>query len=300
MKTRIIALTLVALALVTMSACSQNSPSPSPSPSSGAATPTPTSTPTPSRDNQAPATLEAEPADLFVYEFARAYEGGRLYDGGNGIWVDKNSRRITEFSEGLILTKYLGEKTQLRVPDEIEGFPIIGIAAKCFEVGVVTDVGYPNTLLFFEFGNPDYQDILSLNLSGELIIPHGVTKIVNIRGWSRESAVANVTNVRLPDTLREIGMNAFQAFVSLTSVVIPDGVHTIASSAFWDCKSLLRVEIPDSVVYTDRNAFVNTSWFDTLPDGMIYIGKAAFGWKGEMPPNTHITLHSNCRSSIFV
>lgn len=45
-----------------------------------------------------------------------------------------------------------------------------------------------------------------------------------------------------------------------------------------------------SLVSIDRGTLRDTSWFNAQPDGMVYIGRIAYGWKGEMPPNTSYTI----------
>ena len=42
-------------------------------------------------------------------------------------------------------------------------------------------------------------------------------------------------------------------------------------------------------------AFLDTAWFENQPDGMVYIGKAAYKYKGETPPNTELILKDDTR-----
>lgn len=37
-------------------------------------------------------------------------------------------------------------------------------------------------------------------------------------------------------------------------------------------------------------AFSYTPWYDNLPDGLLYLGKIAYKYKGTMPSNTSIVL----------
>lgn len=35
-----------------------------------------------------------------------------------------------------------------------------------------------------------------------------------------------------------------------------------------------------------------TKWLNSQPDGVVYIGKSAYGYKGDMPKNTELSLKS--------
>lgn len=230
--------------------------------------------------------LEAEPADMFTYEFGRAFEGGRLIDGGDGTWVDTYRQKVENYSEGIILTKYRGNKTQVKIPDEIDGYPVVGIDSRCFLVGAVTDVYFPKTLKYFEWGGS-----INSALSGELKIPYGVTKICTHNGnTTPDPLVDQVTKVIIPDTVTTMGLGAFERFASLTNITIPSSVKEIESDAFWLCESLLKIEIQNDLVKIGSGAFEGTSWLDAQPSGMVYAGKVAYTYKGDMPPNTHIII----------
>jgi hypothetical protein len=119
--------------------------------------------------------------------------------------------------------------------------------------------------------------------SGQGSIPRDVTrvkvhpsvKVIHPRGFYRCS---ELTNVELPEGLKEIGEYAFYlclslhaivippfvkvidkwAFtgcVALTNVELPEGLEEIREEAFCGCRSLHRIVIPQSVTEIDRKAF---------------------------------------------
>jgi hypothetical protein len=45
-----------------------------------------------------------------------------------------------------------------------------------------------------------------------------------------------------------------------------------------------------------RDAFIGTPWYDNLPDGMVYVGKVAYKYKGEMPEGTHYSVKEGISS----
>ena len=59
----------------------------------------------------------------------------------------------------------------------------------------------------------------------------------------------------IPDTVIEIGENAFADCTGLSSITIPDSVIKIDDLAFWGCKGLTSVTIPDSVIVIGDYAF---------------------------------------------
>lgn len=108
--------------------------------------------------------------------------------------------------------------------------------------------------------------------SGDVIIPQSVT----YKGKSYE--------------VTSIGYEAFEKCHKLTSVVIPNGVTSIGYGAFRYCHNLASIQFPESVTDIDGYAFEGTAWFDNQPDGVVYAGKVAYKYKGEMTENTAINI----------
>jgi hypothetical protein len=99
----------------------------------------------------------------------------------------------------------------------------------------------------------------------------------------------------LPSTLTAIKDWAFANCQYLTSVSLPDSLVSIGDSAFTGCTSLASVNFPDALVSIGDEAFKNTPWEEDFlaaqpDDGMVYIGKIAFRYKGAMPNNTAFTV----------
>ncbi len=107
---------------------------------------------------------------------------------------------------------------------------------------------------------------------GEIVIPETVTY---------DGETYSVTS---------IGDDAFKNCSGLTSVTIPNNVTSIGEEAFYGCLGLTLVTIPNSVTSIGSFAFKGTAWYDNQPDGLVYVGNVAYGYKGTMPDNTSITL----------
>lgn len=64
----------------------------------------------------------------------------------------------------------------------------------------------------------------------------------------------------------------------------------IPPSVFSGCIGLNSIIIPDNISVIGQSAFYGTSWYESQPDGITYIGKVAYAYKGDMPENTQLTI----------
>ena len=76
----------------------------------------------------------------------------------------------------------------------------------------------------------------------------------------------------------------------VTDLVIPNSVTSIGDRAFSGCNGLTSITIPNSVTSIGNTAFLGTAWYDNQPNGLVYAGKVAYGYKGTMPTGTNISL----------
>ena len=119
-----------------------------------------------------------------------------------------------------------------------------------------------------------------------ITIGNSVTKI----GKMAFFCCSGLTSVTIGTSVTEIGDDAFVNCTGLSSIIIPNSVTTIDEGAFGSCTSLTSVTIGNSVNTIGRWAFNHTAWFEKQPDGMVYIGKVAYIYKGQMPSNTSIAI----------
>ena len=101
---------------------------------------------------------------------------------------------------------------------------------------------------------------------------------------------SGLTSINIPEGVTSIGSSAFYGCSGLTSIAIPESVTSIGSSAFYGCSGLTSIAIPESVTSIGSSAFDGTTWYNNQPNGLVYIGKVAYKYKGTMPDNTCIVI----------
>ena len=108
----------------------------------------------------------------------------------------------------------------------------------------------------------------------EVVIPDCVKEI----GKLAFSGCSSLKSIIIPDSVTSIGEGAFSFCETLTNITIPNSVTSISKDAFEWCKSFTSITIPDSVISIGIDAFYNCNSLTdiTIPDSVISIGSGAF------------------------
>lgn len=155
---------------------------------------------------------------------------------------------------------------------------------------------------------------LEISLSGcsslkKVVLADDTVELGNCAlGYSDSLTTVDLKNVRI------IGSDAFWHCPSIQKITIPDTVTTICNMAFADCSNLTtvtggkNVKILENAVFKNCTkltsignigqnlkklgsiVFENTKWFENQKDGIVYLGKIAYCYKGNMPKNTTLTF----------
>ena len=99
-----------------------------------------------------------------------------------------------------------------------------------------------------------------------------------------------IEKVIIKNGVTAIGNYTFDGCYKLTSVSIPNSVTRIGDYVFCGCGKLTSVNIPNGVTRIGGDAFSGTSWYFNQPDGLVYAGKVAYKYKGDMPDGTSVTI----------
>lgn len=105
-----------------------------------------------------------------------------------------------------------------------------------------------------------------------------------------ESYREKIREVKIEDGVTTIGRWAFCRCKNLTTVTIPNSVVSVFDYAFDNCSNLKSMVFPNSITTAGTWIFDGCPWMENQPDGLIYIGKIAYKYKGTMPQNTKIEI----------
>ena len=139
-----------------------------------------------------------------------------------------------------VITGYSGTASELIIPDEIDSYPVVGIADYAFYNNTtLTAVYFPNTLRYI----------------GEYAF-YGCTSLLGDLGqtiWSVRSEVSTILTI--PDSVTYIGAYAFGGCDSLAEVALGSSVESIGDGAFSNCTALETINIPTSVTTIGNGVF---------------------------------------------
>lgn len=139
-----------------------------------------------------------------------------------------------------------------------------------------------------------------------------VTGYDNIGFKGEAKIVSSITYKGNTYEVLEIGDGAFEDCDILKSVILSNSITTIGFSAFYRCKNLTTVTFGKNLrtikfsvfAYSSLNlidfgnslittvgveAFDNTPWYNSQPDGLVYIGLVAYKYKGS-PTESSIVI----------
>ena len=204
------------------------------------------------------------------------------------------------------ITKYIGSDTQVRIPEKIEGKSVTEIGNETFcYCNNLKNVTIPSSVtrignsafdickrltdINVSINNPLYssQDGVLFNKDKTTliccpagkentlyIIPNSVTEIGN----DAFSECSNLTSVTIPAGVTKIGNDAFSECSSLTSVYIPDSVNEIGDYAFFSCTNLTSIDIQNGITEIGNETFCycNNLKSVTIPSSVTRIGNYAF------------------------
>lgn len=137
----------------------------------------------------------------------------------------------------------------LELPESYKGVPVTSVDASDHELGGECD-----------------------KVAG-IYFPPSITCICScgFMDWS-------LTMITIPDTVKEIGSNAFYNCTELRDVRLPKGLTGIKEQTFQYCESLREIELPDTVEYIGDYAFEMCTALREikLPAALKSVGELAF------------------------
>ena len=105
-------------------------------------------------------------------------------------------------------------------------------------------------------------------------LPNSVTEI----GRQAFSGCTGLSSITIPNLVTKIDYRAFSGCTGLTSISLPNSVTWIDDRAFEGCTGLTSIKIPDSVTRIDYRTFYGCTGLTsvTIPNSVTWIDKEAF------------------------
>ena len=132
--------------------------------------------------------------------------------------------------------------------------------------------------------NPVYRSedgyLYNSDYTGLIHCPAGKTGTVSIRQgvtcleWGAFKGCGGLTEIRIPDSVKEISGEAFRDCSSLRNITIPDSVTRIGSNVFEGCSLLTRIVIPRGVVSVDASTFqgcTNLTDIEAVTENPVFV-----------------------------
>lgn len=181
--------------------------------------------------------------------------------------------------KSIIINGYTGESTEVVIPEEIDGFPVVIFNSDMFNGNTeITKITIPGTISRI-YGH-SFSGCTALET---VILNEGVQVISDYAFYNCKS----LKNLYLPDTLTTIGYSCFTLCESLENFHLPASVTNIDIScfSFCDLESLTVDEnnpVYDSrencnaIVRTEDNTIVHATKNTFIPSSITAIGPDAF------------------------
>lgn len=174
--------------------------------------------------------------------------------------------------EFITLTKYMGKKTDVVIPSELDGKTVTEIGDSCFAETAIVSVTVPDSILVIEngafakctaltsvtlpeqmlyLGNQIFTECTSLK---EITLPAtGITEF----SWGMFIG-AGVEKVTLREGVEVLPANFFLGS-SLKEITLPAGVKKIMQGSLGGCKNLTAVTLNEDLTTIDVGAFISSS-----------------------------------------
>jgi len=156
---------------------------------------------------------------------------------------------------GICIVKMHGRCAEVRIPEEIEGLPVVKIGEKAFAVKAEAPVSEPADEMDAEivFAAEAPAEMAEGQALRRVFLPDTVVSI----GAHAFHGCSALERVSLPANLQEISQRMFDGCASLEQVTLSAGLKAIGDYAFYGCSSLKKLHLPETVVRVGRYAFYN-------------------------------------------
>ncbi len=156
---------------------------------------------------------------------------------------------LSEDGQGACTLSYTGKETEVIVPEQLDGLPVVAIGDHTFNYREdIVSIELPPTIT--EIGNMAFFKCSALQ---SIVIPEGVTLL----DQSCFAGCEELVSVGMPESVETVGDFAFLACSQLTEIMFGEQLRSIGQGAFQLCTALIRIIIP-STAEIGPDAFTDT------------------------------------------
>ena len=128
--------------------------------------------------------------------------------------------------------------------------------------------------------------------------PDGVVYAgVNVVGY--KGKMPKGAEIVIKEGTKFISRSAFKDCRNLEKIILPMSLVFIDDSAFYGCCSLATITFTSDVKLSGSSVLEKTLWYKNQPDGIVYVGANAIGYKGDMPEETKIVIKEGTKYITF-
>ncbi len=171
------------------------------------------------------------------------------------------------------ITKYTGNSSSVKIPSEINGYPVFGIGENAFYKNqLIKTLKIPEGVILIDSGAFAYcKNLKSITMADTVVVVGG--------GAFAETAYSK-SSANWENDVLYVGKVAISVKEDVTRVSIKPGTLGIANRAAIGCENLTYFTIPDSVIVIGSEVGLNCVRLKeiTLPYNLQIIGQCAFGY----------------------
>ena len=158
--------------------------------------------------------------------------------------------RYKVFDTYVSISEYVGEETNVVIPDKIEDKEVLVVDAQAFYNNkTVSNIVMSNNIVTVgEYSFAGCTALKSITLS---------TNLDNIADYMFENCIS-LESIKITDSVRIIGKYAFMSCNSLEQITIPSAVEEVMNNAFYSCIALKKAVFMDGVIGDEESNYVRT------------------------------------------
>lgn len=155
----------------------------------------------------------------------------------------------TPYAEGVKIIGVTGRAAEIRIPDHIDGLPVIAIAPYAFAVQTEAEVNETETpaQLSFVEGEDMPRKASLKEVTGEALKRLYLPDTIREMGAYAFGGCSALEVIHLPEHLAVLPDHLFAGCISLKQIALPPHLSVIEGYAFYDCRSLEKLRIPETV-----------------------------------------------------